>query len=91
MEAPASASADGVTSFRESIDLIAHVADCYPDLTASVPEDLAKVLSLHHAQLEPELREKLVGSLVLFRKKNIINSSMCGGQEDKIREETDEV
>ncbi|KAI9846381.1 MAG: Severe Depolymerization of Actin [Thelocarpon superellum] len=75
LEAPASVSMDGVLSFRESIDLLAHVADCYPDLTATVPNDLATILSAHHATLESELREKIVGSLVLLRKKEIIKSA----------------
>lgn len=75
LEAPASASADGAISFREFIDLIAHVADCYPDLTVTFPDDLARILTLHHAVLDSELREKIVGSLVLLRRKDIIDSS----------------
>ncbi|KAI9820543.1 MAG: Severe Depolymerization of Actin [Thelocarpon impressellum] len=75
MEAPTSASADGVASFRDFIDLIAHVADCYPDLTSTFADDLANILTSHHASLEPELREKIVGSLVLLRKKGIVDSS----------------
>lgn len=75
LEAPASTSADGANPFREFIDLIAHVADYYPDLTTTFPDDLAKILTLHHAVLDAELREKIVGSLVLLRRKDIIDSS----------------
>lgn len=33
------------------------------------------ILTLYHADLESELREKIVGSLVLLRRKEIIDSS----------------
>jgi protein SDA1 len=33
------------------------------------------ILNMHHEELEPELREKIVGSLVLLRRKDIIDSS----------------
>jgi protein SDA1 len=51
------------------------VADCFPEDTANFPKDLKTILTLHHAQLESELREKIVGSLVLLRRKEIIDSS----------------
>lgn len=63
-------------SFRDQIDFISHVADCYPKVTAEFPNDLIKIISQHHAELEPELREKIVGSLVLLRNKDIIDSSL---------------
>jgi len=72
---PASAPADNIISIRDLIDFISHVADCYPDLTAQFPDDLIDLLTRHHAELEAELREKLVGSLVLLRKKDIIDSA----------------
>ncbi|KAL8907370.1 MAG: hypothetical protein Q9171_005890 [Xanthocarpia ochracea] len=74
MQAPASATDTGIISFRELIDFIAHVADCYPTDVTQFPEDLIQLLNLHHGHLEPELREKVVGSLVLLRRKDIINS-----------------
>ena len=57
------------------IDFVAHVADLYPEDTASFPEDLNMILSTHHAVLESELREKVVGALVLLRRKEIIDST----------------
>lgn len=75
MSAPASATATGIVSFRDLIDFVSHVADCYPEYTADFPEDLKNILTLHHALLESELREKIVGSLVLLRRKDIIDSS----------------
>jgi len=57
------------------IDFVSHVADCYPTITKDFPNELIEILSLHHATLEPELREKIVGSLVLLRKKDIIDSN----------------
>jgi len=72
---PTTATSSGIISFRDLIDFIAHVADCYPELTAQFPEDLKSMLISHHAELESELREKIVGSLVLLRKKDIIDST----------------
>ncbi|KAL8778453.1 MAG: hypothetical protein Q9213_007407 [Squamulea squamosa] len=74
MQAPASNTVAGIISFRDLIDFVSHVADCYPTETAKFPEDLIQLLNLHHEQLESELREKVVGSLVLLRRKDIIDS-----------------
>ncbi|KAJ9606643.1 Severe Depolymerization of Actin [Cladophialophora chaetospira] len=76
LQAPTSSSdSSGLISFRELIEFIAHVADCYKEETKEFPRQLIEILSQHHAQLEGELREKIVGSLVLLRKKEIIDSN----------------
>ncbi|KAL8869729.1 MAG: hypothetical protein Q9174_004053, partial [Haloplaca sp. 1 TL-2023] len=75
LQAPGSVTDASIVSFRDFIEFIAHVSDCYPSLVKSFPEDLISLLSLHHEILEPELREKIVGSLVLLRRKEIIDSS----------------
>lgn len=75
MQAPASGTDAGLISFRELIDFVSHVADCYPTLTAQFADELKNILILHHVELEPELREKIVGSLVLLRRKELIDSS----------------
>ncbi|EXJ90391.1 hypothetical protein A1O1_03492 [Capronia coronata CBS 617.96] len=75
MQAPTSASDSGVISFRELIEFVAHVSDCYKEETKEFPRQLIEILSAHHATLEPELREKIVGSLVLLRRKDIIDSN----------------
>lgn len=72
---PTAASADLVESFHNMIDMIAHVADCYPELTSEFPDDLKTILTRHHAVLHPELREKIVGSLGLLRRKEVIDST----------------
>jgi protein SDA1 len=54
--------------------LIAHVAECYPEDTRTFPDDLKAILTQHHAVLHPELREKIVGSLGLLRRKDVIDS-----------------
>ncbi|KAJ3545461.1 hypothetical protein NM208_g2491 [Fusarium decemcellulare] len=72
---PATATADSVESFHNIIDLIAHVADCYKEETETFPDDLKAILSQHHVILHPELREKIVGSLVLLRRKEVIDST----------------
>ncbi|KAL4970423.1 SDA1 family protein [Aspergillus stella-maris] len=75
MAAPSSATDTGIISLRELIDFIAHVADCYPDITKDFGQQLIDMLSQHHQLLEPELREKIVGSLVLLRKKELMDSA----------------
>lgn len=76
MQAPASAPSDDVVSLRNLVDFVSHVANCYPDLTNTFPQDLIKLISSHHEVLEPELREKLVTSLVLLRRKELLDSPM---------------
>ena len=76
LTAPSSTAESGILSLRDLIDFIAHVADCYPDLTRDFPGQLIDILTAHHAHLDGELREKIVGSLVLLGKKNIIDSTL---------------
>lgn len=78
MAAPSSASDTGIISLRDLIDFISHVADCYPDITKDFPQQLIDILMQHHLALEPELREKIVGSLVLLRKKDRLDSATYG-------------
>ena len=74
LQAPTSATDSGLVSFHDLIEFVAHVADCYAADTKDFPRQLIEILGAHHAQLEPELREKIVGSLVLLRKKEVIGS-----------------
>ena len=75
LQAPTSSAGSGLISFRELIEVIAHVSDCYKEETKDFPRQLIEILSEHHALLEAELREKIVGSLVLLRKKEVIDSN----------------
>lgn len=75
MAAPSSATDTGVISLRDLIDFISHVADCYPDITKEFPQQLIDMLLQHHLSLDPDLREKIVGSLVLLRKKELLDSA----------------
>ncbi|KAF2651706.1 SDA1-domain-containing protein [Lophiostoma macrostomum CBS 122681] len=75
LQNPSSADDSGVVSLRDLIDFVSHVADCYSNITAKFPDDLIQILSLHHEDLDPELRDKIVGSLVLLRNKDVIDSS----------------
>ncbi len=75
MTSPSTATSAGIVSFRDLIDFVAHVADLYPEDTATFPEDLNNILSTHHAVLEADLREKVVGALVLLRRQEIIDST----------------
>jgi protein SDA1 len=63
-----------IVSLKEYVDFIAHVADCYLDLTTPFPDHLISLLVQHHASLDTELREKIVTSLVILRNKNVIDS-----------------
>ncbi|KAF4550547.1 SDA1-like protein [Elsinoe fawcettii] len=74
IQAPTSSDEQGIISIREQIDFVAHVADCYPDISAEFSNDLISLLEKHHAVLDSELRDKIVGSLVLLRRKEIIDS-----------------
>ncbi|KAG7294436.1 Severe Depolymerization of Actin [Staphylotrichum longicolle] len=72
---PSTVSSEDTKKFHDLIDLVAHVADLYPDLTAPYPDHLKELLNQHHATLDKELREKVVGSLVLLRRKDVIDST----------------
>jgi protein SDA1 len=74
LQAPTSATDSGLISFRDLIEFVAHVATCYREETKEFPRQLIEILGTHHAQLEGELREKIVGSLVLLRKKEVVDS-----------------
>lgn len=76
LQAPSSATDAGIVSLHDLVDFTSHVADCFPEVTAKFPEELIQILTLHHHELESELREKIVGSLVLLRRKDVIDSSM---------------
>ncbi|KAK0944271.1 Severe Depolymerization of Actin [Friedmanniomyces endolithicus] len=65
----------GLVRLRDLIDFVSHVADCYPAITTGFASDLTRLLELHHATLEAELRDKIVTSLVLLRRKEVIDST----------------
>ncbi|GAB1312871.1 Severe Depolymerization of Actin [Madurella fahalii] len=75
ISSPATASSDDIKKFHDLVDLVAHVADLYPEVTAPFPEHLKELLNQHHATLDKDLREKVVGSLVLLRRKDVIDST----------------
>nr|POE73013.1 protein sda1 [Quercus suber] len=75
LQSPTSTDDTGLVRLRDLVDFIAHVSDCYPVVTQEFPSHLAHLLQLHHATLDAELRDKIVGSLVLLRKKEIIDSN----------------
>jgi protein SDA1 len=65
----------GIVALKDLIEFVSHVADCYPDITATFPKDLSDILLLHHESLEYDLRDKIVGSLVLLKNKDVIDST----------------
>ncbi|KAK8177867.1 SDA1-domain-containing protein [Phyllosticta citrichinensis] len=75
MHDPSSHDDNALVKLRDQIDFVSHVADCYPKQTNEFPAQLIDLLSNHHALLESELRDKLVGALVLLRNKEVIDSA----------------
>lgn len=75
LQNPSTSDDTGIVRLNDLIDFVAHTADCYPKATAQLPQDLIQIISLHHEELQPELRDKIVGSLGLLRNKDIIDSS----------------
>ncbi|KAI1201472.1 SDA1-domain-containing protein [Nemania serpens] len=72
---PLGVDSESLATFREHMDLIAHCAEKYPDITASFPDSLRDILMTHHATLDSTLREKTVTSLSLLRRKDVIDST----------------
>ncbi|KAJ3575462.1 hypothetical protein NPX13_g4022 [Xylaria arbuscula] len=72
---PLGVDTESLATFREHMDLIAHCAEKYPDITATFPDSLKDILIAHHATLDPTLREKIVTSLSLLRRKEVIDSA----------------
>ena len=78
LQAPNAGADSSIQSLKDLVDFISHVADCYPSPTKTFPEDLILLLKTRYESLEAELREKIVGSLVLLRRKAIIDSPRWG-------------
>jgi protein SDA1 len=64
----------GSDEFSDLIGFISQMCSCYPEDTKTFPEDLFQMLSKHHHELPPELREKIVQSATMLRNKAIITS-----------------
>ncbi|KAG0683994.1 Severe Depolymerization of Actin [Pichia californica] len=60
--------------FGEVINFMSFVCSSYPKETAKFPDELATILTKNHAELDPELREKIVQCLVMLRNKDIITA-----------------
>lgn len=59
-------------SFLNSVGFIANVCSHFPKETAKFPDELSHILRTQHQQLPPDVREKLIQSLVLLRNKDVI-------------------
>ncbi|KAI9725965.1 MAG: Severe Depolymerization of Actin [Chrysothrix sp. TS-e1954] len=75
IQAPTSAPDHTILSLQDLVDFISHVASCYTDVGGRFSHDLIELLQKHHEELRADLREKIVTSLVLLRKKDIVDSS----------------
>lgn len=75
LASPTTTDDNGIIRLRDLIDFVSHVADCYPKVTKDFASNLIGLLERHHETLDTELRDKIVGSLVLLRKKELIDSA----------------
>jgi protein SDA1 len=57
------------------IEFISHTSDLYPDLTPTFSDDLIHILVTHHEVMDMDLRDKIVGSVALLRKKEVIDAN----------------
>ncbi|KZT62211.1 SDA1-domain-containing protein [Calocera cornea HHB12733] len=60
--------------FRELVNFIAQVAQCYPDETVEFPSQIASLLLRSFSTLAPDTRKTLVQNLVMLRNKAVISS-----------------
>lgn len=75
LQSPTTSDDNSLVSLQEHVEFVSHVADCYPDITTTFSEDMISLLKAHHASVQSDLRDKLVGSLVLLRNKDVIDSA----------------
>ncbi|KAF2442882.1 SDA1-domain-containing protein [Karstenula rhodostoma CBS 690.94] len=75
LQNPSTSDDTGIVRLNDLIDFVAHTADCYPKAAAPFADDLIQILSLHHDELQADLRDKMVSSLVLLRNKDLIDSA----------------
>ncbi|KAH3674207.1 hypothetical protein WICMUC_003449 [Wickerhamomyces mucosus] len=60
--------------FEELIGFVSAVCSCFPKETANFPNELKLLISNHHRDLTPELREKVIQCLIMLRNKDIITA-----------------
>ncbi|KAK6204601.1 severe depolymerization of actin [Scheffersomyces amazonensis] len=68
-----SASDKGI-EFGELIGFVSAVCGCYPQETATFPDDLKQLILENHRDLSPELREKIIQCLTMLRNKDVISA-----------------
>lgn len=59
--------------FTELVNFVCHVSACYKEETAHVPGALMALLEEHSTNLHPDVRAKLIQSLILLRNKQILD------------------
>ncbi|VEU20972.1 DEKNAAC101874 [Brettanomyces naardenensis] len=68
-----SPSSDEGEEFGELIRFVSAVCSSFPKETTNFPGELSQILTKNHAELSPELREKIIQCLVMLRNKNVIS------------------
>ena len=79
LASPTTTDDNGLVKLRDLIDFVSHTADLYKDVTKDFAAELILLLEQHHTSLDKDLRDKLVTSLVLLRRKDIIDSTTLLG------------
>lgn len=79
-KSPSSTSGETLECFRDLVDFVTHVAECYPRITADFPLQLTGLLIGQQDEMNLGLKEKLVASLVLLRKKRMLDSTRYGNR-----------
>jgi protein SDA1 len=59
--------------FTELVNFICHVSPCYKEETAHIPGALMSLLEEHSTNLHPDVRAKLIQSLILLRNKQMLD------------------
>lgn len=62
------------TELQELIGFVTAVCPCYKKETATFPQELKTLISQHHRDLNPMLREKIIQCLVMLRNRDIITA-----------------
>jgi protein SDA1 len=55
------------------VNFICHVSPCYKEETAHIPGALMSLLEEHSTNLHPDVRAKLIQSLILLRNKQMLD------------------
>lgn len=65
---------DQQEQFQQLLTFVTQLAPSYPQVTKPLPDHLAELLLVHHAQLSPDVRHACFRALTMLRNRNMITS-----------------